>query len=71
MWNPITITKSLNDIVNFYTVNYEHQSEEEKLGIPVTKLYREMQFPFGLMMMNKATQTTLCQDVYGAENIMI
>ena len=63
MWNPITITKSLNDIVNFYTVNYEHQSEEEKLGIPVTKLYREMQFPFGLMMMNKATQTTLGQDV--------
>ena len=63
MWNPIKITKSLNDIVNFYTVDYEHQSEEEKLGVPVTTLYREMQFPFGLMMMNKATQTTLGQDV--------
>ena len=63
MWNPIKITKALNDIVNFYTVDYDHQSEEEKLGVPVTTLYRQMQFPFGLMMMNKATQTTLGQDV--------
>ena len=62
MWNPVKITKSLNDIMNIYNVS-EKQIEEDKLGIPVTTLYREVQFPFGLMMMNKATQTTLGQDV--------
>lgn len=62
MWNLYKIGKSLNDIVNVYSVN-EEQMEEDKLGIPVTTLYREMQFPFGLIMMNKATQTTLGQDI--------
>lgn len=62
MWNLYKIGKSLNDIVQIYHKS-EEQMEEDKLGIPVTTLYREMQFPFGLMMMNKATQTTLGQDV--------
>lgn len=62
MWNLYKIGKSLNDIVQIYNKS-EEQMEEDKLGIPVTTLYREMQFPFGLMMMNKATQTTLGQDV--------
>ena len=62
MWNLRKIGKSINDIVNIYSLN-EEQMEEDKLGIPVTTLYREMQFPFGIMMMNKVTQTTLGQDV--------
>ena len=62
MWNLRKIGKSINDIVNIYSVN-EEQMEEDKLGIPVTTLYREMQFPFGIMMMNTATKTTLGQDV--------
>ncbi len=62
MWNLYKIGRSLNDIIQIYNKS-EEQMEEDKLGIPVTTLYREMQFPFGLMMMNKATQTTLGQDV--------
>lgn len=62
MWNLYKIGKSLNDIVQIYNVS-EEQMEEDKLGIPVTTLYREMQFPFGFMMMTKVTQTDSGRDV--------
>jgi len=62
MWNLRKIGRSINDIIGIYSLN-DKQMEEDKLGIPVTTLYREMQFPFGIIMMNKQTKTTFGQDV--------
>ncbi len=62
MWNLIKITKSLNDIVNIYNVS-EETMEEDKLGIPVTTLYREMQFPFGLILMKRLVKSDYARDV--------
>ncbi len=62
MWNLRKITKSINDIIGIYALN-EEQMEEDKLGIPVTTLYREMQFPFGFQMMGTVARTDFGRDV--------